>query len=244
MWVGGRPDYWANIGIERIARIELINRADDELNQDFPGKVPEGFFLRNRGDARSLTGYGDKSVDLVHSDSVIEHVGNWQDMRAMAEEMLRVDRAGWMQTPAWEFPFEPHFRAPFLHWFGQPLRTRMLAFPPNGDSGRWIRTSGAGKSKGSICSPRQRSGRCFPDARSGSSGLSWPRATWCVGCPRNSPVSIRDVPRAEHPEPQGRNCRSKARTSSASSGVTPFPLSRSVRVRPRRFSSRVTSGRM
>jgi hypothetical protein len=126
--VGGRPDYWANIGIERIARIELINRADDELTRTSPGKVPEGFFLRNRGDARSLTGYGDKSVDLVHSNSVIEHVGNWQDMRAMAEEMLRVGRAGWMQTPAWEFPFEPHFRAPFLHWFGQPLRTRMLAF--------------------------------------------------------------------------------------------------------------------
>lgn len=48
-------------------------------------------------------------------------------MRAMADEMMRVGRAGWMQTPAWEFPVEPHFRAPFLHWFGDPLRARMLA---------------------------------------------------------------------------------------------------------------------
>jgi hypothetical protein len=41
--------------------------------------------------------------------------------------MMRVGRAGWMQTPAFEFPVEPHFRAPFLHWFGDPLRARMLA---------------------------------------------------------------------------------------------------------------------
>ena len=48
-------------------------------------------------------------------------------MKAMADEKMRVGRAGWMQTPAWEFPIEPHFRAPFLHWFGDPLRARMLS---------------------------------------------------------------------------------------------------------------------
>jgi hypothetical protein len=83
------------------------------------------------GDARRLEGRADGSVDLVHSNSVIEHVGPWQDMAAMASELRRVGRAGWMQTPAWEFPIEPHFRAPFLHWFGQPLRRRMLALSPH-----------------------------------------------------------------------------------------------------------------
>ena len=31
------------------------------------------------------------------------------------------------QTPAWTFPMEPHFHAPFMHWMAVPLRTRMLS---------------------------------------------------------------------------------------------------------------------
>ena len=88
------------------------------------GGTAAGIFVRKVGDARDLSDYADGSVDLVHSNSVIEHVGGWADMRAMADEMMRVGRAGWMQTPAWEFPVEPHFRAPFLHWFGDPLRVK------------------------------------------------------------------------------------------------------------------------
>ncbi|MCV9967053.1 hypothetical protein OIU34_35060 [Pararhizobium sp. BT-229] len=76
--------------------------------------------------ARDLKGYADKSVDLIHSNSVIEHVGAWPDMSAMASEMQRVGLSGWVQTPAWEFPIEPHFRLPFLHWFAPPIRRAVL----------------------------------------------------------------------------------------------------------------------
>ena len=44
----------------------------------------------------------------------------------MAREVQRVVRAFWVQMPNYWFPVEPHFRAPFLHWFGDPLRARML----------------------------------------------------------------------------------------------------------------------
>ena len=125
--VGGRPDYWANVGLERIARIDLVNYSAAELEREMAGAAASDVFRPRLGDARDLADYGDGSVDLVHSNSVIEHVGGWGDMTAMADEMMRVGRAGWMQTPAWEFPVEPHFRAPFLHWFGAPLRARMLS---------------------------------------------------------------------------------------------------------------------
>ena len=39
---------------------------------------------------------------------------------------MRVGRAGWMQTPAWGFPLEPHFRTLFMHWFGRPLQSRLM----------------------------------------------------------------------------------------------------------------------
>ena len=125
--VGGRSDYWANVGLARIARIDLLNYNPAELDWPFPGDTPVGIFTRRLGDARDLRDFPDASVDLIHSNSVIEHVGGWSDMSAMASEMMRVGCAGWMQTPAWEFPFEPHFRAPFLHWFAQPLRARLLS---------------------------------------------------------------------------------------------------------------------
>jgi hypothetical protein len=120
--VGGRPEYWSNVGLGRISKITILNYDKRELNRSLPSNI----FRSEFGDARNLSAYEDQAVDLVHSNSVIEHVGSWTDMSAMARELRRVGRSGWVQTPAWEFPIEPHFRAPFLHWFAQPIRRRLL----------------------------------------------------------------------------------------------------------------------
>jgi hypothetical protein len=122
--VGGRPDYWDNVGFANIARITLFNLDESEFNRHASSKL----FVNEIGDARDLSRYDDKFVDLVHSNSVIEHVGQWPDMCAFADEVRRVGVSGWIQTPAWEFPIEPHFRLPFLHWFAPPLRRKMLRF--------------------------------------------------------------------------------------------------------------------
>jgi len=41
---------------------------------------------------------------------------------------VRVAPHGWLQTPAWEFPVEPHFRLPFMHWLATPARAGLLRF--------------------------------------------------------------------------------------------------------------------
>lgn len=122
--VGGRPDYWQNVGLEGIEHITLMNYEAAELDRPVPD---EAMFSKVVGDARDLTGFDDTAYDMVHSNSVIEHVGTWEDMAAMASELVRVGKAGWVQTPAWEFPIEPHFRAPFMHWFGAPLQRKMFS---------------------------------------------------------------------------------------------------------------------
>lgn len=124
--VGGRKDYWLNIELENVTHISLLNYDAKEISDD---ESPQNgiSFSNEIGDARSLSKYSDGSIDFIHSNSVIEHVGPWQDMASMASEMRRVGLSGWMQTPSWMFPLEPHFRAPFLHWFGQPLRRSMLS---------------------------------------------------------------------------------------------------------------------
>lgn len=122
--IGGRADYWDNVGLDNISQVRLLNNDPAEFGRGAAGDI----FVDELGDARALTNYSDQSVDLVHSNSVIEHVGLWPDMCAFADEALRVGVSGWVQTPAFAFPIEPHYRLPFLHWFGAPVRRRMLDF--------------------------------------------------------------------------------------------------------------------
>lgn len=123
--VGGRRDYWENVGFAGVGQIVLLNIDPSDLGRATPR--PE-IFVDKIGDARKLDGIADQAFDLYHSNSVIEHVGSWTDMNDMAREARRVAPAGWVQTPAWEFPIEPHFRLPFIHWFATPLRASMLWF--------------------------------------------------------------------------------------------------------------------
>lgn len=120
--VGGRPEYWNNIGVEGIERVVLLNVSADE----FGCETHSALFEKRIGDARNLEEFDDKSFDLVHSNSVIEHVGLWTDMCRMAAECMRVGMGGWVQTPAWEFPIEPHYRLPAVHWLAQPARRAAL----------------------------------------------------------------------------------------------------------------------
>ncbi|MEM9342562.1 MAG: class I SAM-dependent methyltransferase [Pseudomonadota bacterium] len=122
--VGGREDYWENVDTSQIEHISLMNYDPAELER---GATNPDLFSKEVGDARDLTKHADGSIDFVHSNSVIEHVGHWGDMASMAKEVVRVGQAGWIQTPAWEFPVEPHFRTLFMHWFGAPAQRAMFS---------------------------------------------------------------------------------------------------------------------
>jgi hypothetical protein len=125
--VGGRRDYWDNVGFEGIAKITLLNIDPTDLGR---ATAREDLFSDALGNACDLSDFPDCSVDFYHSNSVIEHVGGWPEMTSMAQEAVRVAPQGWLQTPAWEFPLEPHFRLPFMHWLAAPARASLLWFAP------------------------------------------------------------------------------------------------------------------
>ena len=81
----------------------------DEIARNYPEVTVQ------QGDARKLP-YPDKSFDLVYSNAVIEHVGDWQDQVAMAREIMRVGRSWFVTTPNRWFPFEFHMRLPLVPW--------------------------------------------------------------------------------------------------------------------------------
>jgi len=65
----------------------------------------------------------DKSYDIFFSNSVIEHVGNEKRQRAFANEIERVAKTYWIQTPNKYFPIEPHFVFPFFQFLPQKIKT-------------------------------------------------------------------------------------------------------------------------
>jgi len=118
--VGGVPEFWTPYQ-QPVERIDALNLHEVSWRrEDAP-----------RHNIRTLVGNGcslampDKSYDIGFSNSVIEHVGSWERQRQFASELRRVARDLWVQTPAYECPLEPHFMAPFIHYFPRPAQKKM-----------------------------------------------------------------------------------------------------------------------
>jgi hypothetical protein len=67
-------------------------------------------------DACNLALIGDKTYDIVFSNSVIEHVGDFSRQIRMANEIRRIGKKYWVQTPYRHFPLEIHFLFPFFQY--------------------------------------------------------------------------------------------------------------------------------
>src|SRR5262245_6214634 len=76
------------------------------------------------GDGTSLP-FDDGEFDIVFSNSVIEHLRTWEAQQRFAREVRRVSVRYWVQTPAYEFFFEPHLLTPCVHWLPRPIQLKM-----------------------------------------------------------------------------------------------------------------------
>ena len=118
--LGGEANYWNIVPSEYL---DACNVSITIVN--LPGtKTPEaqGAFKYVDVDACDLSSFGDKSFHIAHSNSVLEHVGDWQRMKQFSFELSRVSQKYFVQTPNYWFPVEPHFLTPFFHWLPKPVR--------------------------------------------------------------------------------------------------------------------------
>jgi hypothetical protein len=119
--LGGTPNFWGGLGGELDwSRVSVYTLNVVSLETTHPNITPI------IGDARAVPDYDDLSFDIVHSNSVIEHTGRWDDMSSMAREVRRLAPRYFVQTPYFWFPIEPHARFPCLHWMPESWRYRIL----------------------------------------------------------------------------------------------------------------------
>ena len=118
--VGGTESFWQTMGLQdpALAQVLLLNI--------HPVKTSLPNFRSVRGDARDLSPFGEGEFDVVFSNSVIEHVGDFDDQRRMADEVRRVGRRYFVQTPNYYFPVEPHFVCPLFQFLPEAARARLV----------------------------------------------------------------------------------------------------------------------
>lgn len=125
--IGGYPYFWEEAPFV-VTRIDTLNLNVRGIAQ----KNKRGVEIQHiHGDACKLP-FPDQSYDMVFSNSVIEHVGSWENQQLFALEAKRVGKKLWIQTPAYIFPLEPHCLAPFIHWLPWNIRKYILRFTPCG----------------------------------------------------------------------------------------------------------------
>jgi hypothetical protein len=159
--VGGTLEYWQAFGNgldwSKI-KILILNLSFSETNHPSITAIA--------GDARSMAEFDDLSFDIVHSNSVIEHVGRWNDMVSTASEIRRLAPLYFVQTPYFWFPIEPHARFPLLHWMPESWRYRILL---RRSCGFWKKKENVGDAmetiQGAVLLDKLQMQFLFPDAK-------------------------------------------------------------------------------
>jgi hypothetical protein len=130
--VGGTEVYW-NIIPEAIladkhVKITIVNLPGTLTSSD------HGRFTFLSGDGCDLGFLGERAFQIAHSNSVVEHVGDWGRMVLFANELTRVAPRSFVQTPNFWFPLEPHCMTLFFHWLPKPVRVWLIL---HFDLGHW-----------------------------------------------------------------------------------------------------------
>lgn len=116
--IGGTCHFWeTSVGAMDPDRVHMTL-----LNLE-PTRLPDHAvaFSALVGNALDLP-FRDEAFDIVFSNSVIEHMGSREGQQRMADEVRRVGKRFYIQTPSLWFPLEPHSHIPGFQFWPRLLR--------------------------------------------------------------------------------------------------------------------------
>lgn len=109
--IGGTEIYWTRMNYDGLDKLEVTM-----LNLKYEEPVKRSNFKGVIGDARDLSQYKEGEFDIVFSNSVIEHLFTRENQQKMANEIRRVGKYYYVQTPNYYFPIEPHWVFPLFQF--------------------------------------------------------------------------------------------------------------------------------
>lgn len=114
--IGGTSTFWERMGLAGNENFQIIILNLYQEKSDFDN------LKCVVGDGRDLKDFENKKFDIVFSNSVIEHLGNFYDQKRMAQEIQRVGKNYFVQTPSYYSPIEPHFFFPFFQFLPNDIK--------------------------------------------------------------------------------------------------------------------------
>lgn len=99
----------------KVIALDVKQESLSEMMQTFPQ------IRAVVADGRKLP-FKDKAIGIVFSNSVIEHLGDFEAQKLFAREVRRVGRRYFIQTPNRYFPIEPHTFVPFFQFLPRGLQ--------------------------------------------------------------------------------------------------------------------------
>ncbi|MEB2773737.1 methyltransferase domain-containing protein [Algoriphagus sp. D3-2-R+10] len=113
--VGGAAYFWDTSNLPSLPNVEIVLL---NLRQE---KTTHPKIKALVGDATNMPEFEENSFDLVFSNSVIEHLYTWENQQKMANEIMRVGKKHFIQTPNRTFPIEAHYAIPFAQYLPHNL---------------------------------------------------------------------------------------------------------------------------
>ncbi len=140
--VGGTVDFWEKTKLieDKEITITILNLLEGTSNY--------ANLVSTKGDVRDMVRYSDDEFDIVFSNSTIEHLGEYEDQRRCADEIKRIGKRYFIQTPNKYFPIEPHFLYPFFQFYPKYFKALLVLYANIG----WYPADTWEKAIGIVCS--------------------------------------------------------------------------------------------
>ena len=118
--LGGTYEFWENMDlISEKYQFTILN------TDTVTTKIKNITLIKK--DVRDLSEFRDNEYDIVFSNSLIEHVGDFQVQKKIADEIIRIGKSYFIQTPNYYFPLEPHFLFPYFQLLPKKLKIILLS---------------------------------------------------------------------------------------------------------------------
>lgn len=116
--IGGTEGYWETMKFTKTNKVHITLLNLEEVN------TRNTNFKSIKGDACDLSLFKDKEFEIAFSNSVIEHLFTSENQIKMANEIRRVAKNYYVQTPNFYFPIEPHWLFPFFQFL--PFKAKVF----------------------------------------------------------------------------------------------------------------------